>query len=161
MNKQEFFAELEECLQGEVSDREFAESIAYYRDYFRDQEAAGRSDEEILTELGGARYIARSIIDAHGLEEEAAHESGTGRRDAYEEYARRDTVFGDTFDRTHEEIVGEPESGPVDHALGQLGRILVLIAVLLLVGMVVRILLPVILIVIAAVMIMNLFRNMR
>ena len=51
MNKEQFFRELEECLQGEVSNNELAESMAYYRDYFRSQEAANFGKEPVCLNL--------------------------------------------------------------------------------------------------------------
>ena len=59
MNKEQFFRELEECLQGEVSNNELAESMVYYRDYFRSQEASGYSEAEVIASLGSPRLIAR------------------------------------------------------------------------------------------------------
>ena len=39
MSKEDFFNELSESLEGEVSRKEYNESLSYYRDYFREQEA--------------------------------------------------------------------------------------------------------------------------
>ncbi len=140
MNKEEFFSELEESLQGEVSDREFRDSVDYYRGYFLEQEALGRTEEDILNELGSARYIAHSIIDAHGLDRDRSHvDSAYDREEAFRE--------------TGGEVVNDPEPSPVDHALSRVGSTLALIGGLLLLGVVLRFMLPFILVIIAVIII--------
>ena len=49
---EDFFRELEDALRGEVSEYEYRDSITYYRDYFREQMASGKSEDEIAAELG-------------------------------------------------------------------------------------------------------------
>lgn len=70
MNKEDFLNELQECLsEGEVSNQEIYDSLAYYRGYIQDEIASGKTQEEVLKELGSPRLIARSIIDASSEEE--------------------------------------------------------------------------------------------
>ena len=74
MNKEDFIRDLTDTLQGEVTDYELNDSIGYYRDYFNQEMAAGRSEEEVLQELGSPKLIGRSIIDARGIDEMAERE---------------------------------------------------------------------------------------
>ena len=69
MTKYEFLKELREALEGQVPMSEIEDSISYYRDYFSRQEADGRSEQEILEELGSPRLIAKSIIETKGGEQ--------------------------------------------------------------------------------------------
>lgn len=161
MNKQEFFSELEESLQGQVSDSEYRDSISYYRDYFREQEARGRSEQEILDELGSARYIAHSIIDAHGTDAGASH---GGYYDSTAEY--NDGYANDSSDRYQnyrqeyrEEIVNDPEEGPVDLAVRKVARLAIVIVALLAMGLLIQVMLPFVLVIIAVLVIMNFFRR--
>ena len=78
MTKQEFLSGLETALSGEVSQQVFLENMRYYRGYIEDELRKGRSEAEVLEELGSPRLIARTIIDAAEAEEEA----GTGRSDS-------------------------------------------------------------------------------
>ena len=69
MTKEQFMMELEQSLQGEVSAYELSDSLTYYRQYFEDEIRNGKSEEDVIQELGSPRLIARSIIDAHGMRE--------------------------------------------------------------------------------------------
>lgn len=71
MTKQEFLSGLETALSGEVSQQVFLENMQYYRGYIEDELRKGRSEGEVLEELGSPRLIARTIIDAAEAEEEA------------------------------------------------------------------------------------------
>ena len=68
MTKQDFLAVLQEALSEELNGAQVNEQISYYRRYIDEQVAAGRSESEVLEELGDARIIAHNIID--GVEEE-------------------------------------------------------------------------------------------
>mgnify|MGYP002106613537 CR=1 FL=1 len=52
MNKTEFLQQLREALDAELSSRAVEENIRYYREYISDEERKGRTEEEILNELG-------------------------------------------------------------------------------------------------------------
>ena len=71
MTKQEFLSGLETALSGEVSQQVFLENMRYYQGYIKDELQKGRSEAEVLEELGSPRLIARTIIDAAEAEEEA------------------------------------------------------------------------------------------
>ncbi len=71
MTKLEFLSGLETALSGEVSQQVFLENMQYYRGYIEDELRKGRSEGEVLEELGSPRLIARTIIDAAEAEEEA------------------------------------------------------------------------------------------
>ena len=68
MTKQEYLAALREALSEELSGVQVSDQINYYRQYIEEQIASGRSEADVLEELGDARIIAHNIID--GAEEE-------------------------------------------------------------------------------------------
>ena len=76
MNKTEFLQQLREALDAELSSRAVEENIRYYREYISDEERKGRTEEEILNELGDPWLIAKTIIDT-GVAE------GTGEYGSY------------------------------------------------------------------------------
>jgi uncharacterized membrane protein len=69
MSKQDFLTALQEALSEELDAVQVNEQIQYYRSYIEDQIASGRSEADVMEELGDARIIAHNVID--GIEEEA------------------------------------------------------------------------------------------
>lgn len=91
MRRTEFLQELQEALEGEVSSGVIQENMSYYGNYISQEAAKGRSENEIIEELGGPRIIAKTIVDSseaggdsvgssgtHYGEHEAGNESGRG-----------------------------------------------------------------------------------
>lgn len=143
---EEFFRELEECLQGEVPEREIRDSLRYYRQYFAEERAAGHSEEEIIQALGSPRLIARSIIDAR----EAMEERGTYGQESGEgsEYYG-DGGQGGYYDTQQGEYNYEEEQSPFPvKKVGGIKLVLGIVVVLLVLGLLIRVLLPVAIIVI-------------
>ena len=68
MSKEEFLDTLRKVLARELSESEVADNINYYWNYIEQQVASGKSEEQVLSELGDPRLIARRII-AHASED--------------------------------------------------------------------------------------------
>lgn len=66
MRKTEFLQELSEALAGEVTAGVIQENVRYYDNYISTEAAKGRTEDEIIEEIGGPRLIARTIIDSSG-----------------------------------------------------------------------------------------------
>ena len=66
MNRQEFVAELRRAMSGNFSVAEIEDTAAYYEDYITMQIKKGKSEEEVLRELGSPRLIAKSMKAAGG-----------------------------------------------------------------------------------------------
>lgn len=64
MNKQQFLNELRNYLEGEVPQSIINENIAYYDGYFDEQHVLGKTDEEIIEQIGGPTIIAHTIVDS-------------------------------------------------------------------------------------------------
>ena len=91
MNKTEFLQQLREALATDLSSRTVEENIRYYSQYISDEERKGRTEEEILNELGDPWLIAKTIINTGVPEEKNAYDSsenndyqGYGRRSGYD-----------------------------------------------------------------------------
>ncbi len=63
MSRREFLEILRSQLSGQMSQGKAAAHVRYYEDYIQSQVHNGRSEEEVLAELGDPRLIARTLID--------------------------------------------------------------------------------------------------
>lgn len=90
MNRREFVELLTDTLVGRVPGSLVSEKADFYRRYITDRaRETGRTEEDIIDELGPPELIARTIIDAyeaeHGVYESAPYasynEPGDGRQD--------------------------------------------------------------------------------
>lgn len=65
MSKEEFIEKLQRALAGGLNSSQVAENIRYYREYIDSEVRKGRREEEVLTQLGDPRLLAKSIIEAN------------------------------------------------------------------------------------------------
>lgn len=96
MTKQEFLDSLRAALSGRVSTRAVAENISFYEDYINTQVRMGKSEAQVIEELGDPRLLARSIAEAEkragtGSEQEAEYRTAdstyryeSGRQGTYD-----------------------------------------------------------------------------
>ena len=146
MTKEQFMMELEQSLQGEVS--------AYFEDEIRN----GKSEEDVIRELGSPRLIARSIIDAHGNEGAASGNSG------YEDSDYREgsySNYGSSYDSERGDIEssGQRGSGTLQNAGRMIMTIIISALIFFVVLFLLRALLPVAVVIIAIVFIVRLIRG--
>lgn len=66
MNKQIFLDTLRRALYGKIDDMTLADHIQYYENYISQEMVSGRSEQEVLDELGDPRLIARTILETSG-----------------------------------------------------------------------------------------------
>ena len=64
MKRSEFLTELREDLAFELPERLVKENVDYYNNYISEEVRAGKSEQQVLEDLGDPRLIARSVIDA-------------------------------------------------------------------------------------------------
>ena len=103
MNKNKFIQGLETALSGNVPPEVVRENLIYYRDYIRAELEKGRTEEDIMDELGDPRLIARTIMDTTPGAEEGAFQpyhflgffgeggsqgSGGGQEESYSQTGR-------------------------------------------------------------------------
>ena len=69
MNKEEFLNRMQEALEGEISSDLIRSNLQYYRSYIMDEMRGGRTEAEVLEELGDPRLIAHTIIDSQDAAE--------------------------------------------------------------------------------------------
>ncbi|MEG0988238.1 MAG: DUF1700 domain-containing protein [Clostridium sp.] len=77
MKKTEFLQELEEALKGEVSSAVIQENLRYYDNYISQEAQKGRTEDEVIEEIGGPRLIAKTIIDSSDAAEDGSESANT------------------------------------------------------------------------------------
>ena len=158
MTKEQFMMELEQSLQGEVSAYELSDSLTYYRQYFEDEIRNGKSEEDVIRELGSPRLIARSIIDAHGNEGAASGNAG------YEDSDYREgsySNYGSSYDSERGDIEnsGQRGGGTLQNAGRMIMTIIISALIFFVVLFLLRALLPVAVVIIAIVFSVRLIRG--
>ena len=63
MSKTEFLDILYNQLSGQMPEGSVAAHVQYYRNYIEDEQQKGRTETEVLSELGDPRLIARTLLD--------------------------------------------------------------------------------------------------
>ena len=63
MSKTEFLDILYNQLSGRMPEGNVAAHVQYYRNYIEDEQQKGRTETDILNELGDPRLIVRTLLD--------------------------------------------------------------------------------------------------
>ena len=79
MTKAEFLERLRRALNGNMSAAAVEDNIQFYDSYFSGQMAQGRSEADVLNELGDPRILARTLIDAAERAGESPADGADGR----------------------------------------------------------------------------------
>ena len=64
MTRYEFLDQLRRALGSRVDSNVVNENVSYYEEYIATQVRTGRTEEEVIEELGDPRLLARSIAEA-------------------------------------------------------------------------------------------------
>lgn len=84
MNKEEFLHALRGQLSGQMHEGTAAAHVQYYRNYIEEQVKKGRTEGDVLAELGDPRLIAKTLLDTDTAASGTVYESEQGYR-SYEE----------------------------------------------------------------------------
>lgn len=143
MSKSDFLEELGRSLGGKVDDGELRRQIAYYDSFIMGEINKGRSEEEVLRELGNPRLIAKTIVQTYSMQDNPINR----------QYTQNNTP--------HAEYTEEEESGNIKSKVsGVLSAIIGVIALLLILGLVfsvIKFMLPVIALIIVVYIIYRMF----
>lgn len=86
MNRQEFLTELRIALQGQVDQATIRDNLEYYENYIMQEARKGRSEQEVIDELGNPRLLAKTIISSTGRDYEKGYrETDSGYDGDYDE----------------------------------------------------------------------------
>lgn len=82
MTKAEFLEKLRAALGNDLTGSIIQENVSYYDQYISDEVRKGRSEEEVIAELGDPWVLAQTIIDTAG--------NGSGQKSSTYETKSRD-----------------------------------------------------------------------
>ena len=100
MTKDEFLEGLKERILAEGANSLLNENLSYYGRYIDDEVAKGRTEAEVISELGGPNVIAHSVLDAAGYMVDGIPDEKPGEQQAYYSGGTEDTEGedrGNTF----------------------------------------------------------------
>lgn len=117
MNKNEFLRKLKKILSYDLPLRLVEKNLAYYRSYIEEEVRKGRSESEVLKELGDPRLIARTIIDAA----EAGKDGIPGSEDDIDFKKEIYGSSGSSYEDTHFDN-NDTWSGSSDNGYGESTR---------------------------------------
>jgi len=149
MNRAEFIDKLQRALAGGLNSGQVAENVRYYQEYINSELSKGKSESEVLAQLGDPRLLAKSIIEAN---KRAGASYGSNKE--YDEEMASDPQewAGD----------GQAPKGRAAVLPGWLVMLIVTVAVILIIGLVtslVSIFAPVILVALVVVLIVKVFQS--
>ena len=65
MDKREFIDKLQRALAGGLNSSQVAENVRYYEEYIDSEIRKGKSEADVMDQLGDPRLLAKSIIEAN------------------------------------------------------------------------------------------------
>lgn len=65
MDRTEFIEKLQRALAGGLASGQVADNVRYYQEYIDSEIRKGRSESEVIDQLGDPRLLAKSIIEAN------------------------------------------------------------------------------------------------
>ena len=151
MHKEEFITKLQHALAAGLPAGQVTEHVRYYSDYINSEIYKGKTEEEVLAQLGEPRLLARSIIDAN---KRAGAAYGSNRE--YDE-----EVAGDT---QNDNGYGRPDRMRRIMLPGWLVMLIVVVLAMLVIGVVSSLLYlfaPVIMAVLIVLLVIKLFQSNR
>lgn len=117
MTKQEFLQGLEERLTAEGAFQLVRENLDFYGNYIDGEVAKGRTEEEVLEELGDPSMIGRTILEAAGYDIDGVPDTNPGGdANAREQDAGFGNYGGGTgrrYESSTETTEGDPFGGRV------------------------------------------------
>ncbi|MBE5928192.1 MAG: DUF1700 domain-containing protein [Lachnospiraceae bacterium] len=145
MTKTEFIETLRKSLYGKVDDNELVGNISYYSSYIDNEVLSGRSEQEVVAELGDPRLIAKTIVETYKLKDDPIRRQYDTESQEYQE-----------------DVTGEEDKGIFDGKIKEYIKIalivFVILAVLSIIFKVILAILPVIVVVILVLLIIKLVR---
>lgn len=149
MDREEFIDKLRRALAGGLSSSQVAENVRYYQEYIDSEMRKGRSEEEVMGQLGDPRLLAKSIIEAN---KRAGMSYGSNRE--YDEEMSDDTQ--------EENPAGAVSEGRTIMLPGWFVMLIITVVVVLIIGFVTQLIAffaPVILVGLVVLLIVKVFQS--
>lgn len=148
MDKNEFIEKLQRTLAGGLNSSQVAENVRYYQEYIESEIRKGSTEEEVLSQLGDPRLLAKSIIEAN---KHAGESYGSNRE--YDEEVADEPAMGGGYGRGFERRIMLP---------GWLMMVIITVVVIVVIGIVTSLLsffAPVIIVGLVILLIVKLFQS--
>lgn len=116
MTRQEFIDALGRALRRELSEQEVEDNLRYYETYISQEMSGGKSEAEVIAQLGDPRLIAKTILEVDQQREEqeereySAFDSG---------YPSGGTVYTEDADGNYEDSRTYEDYGEADGMYGE------------------------------------------
>lgn len=94
MDRAQFLETLRNQLSGKMYVEKIEAHLRYYEDYIQSQVRGGRSEEEVLAELGDPRLIARTLLDTDPSSPDENGEEAYAYSDSRQERGYSGTGYG-------------------------------------------------------------------
>lgn len=142
MNKIEFLEKLGKALGNDLSASVVQGHVRYYSQYISDEVAKGRSEKEVIEELGDPWAIARNIIDVEGNKSTGSWMSGyeAGSSGAY----GSEDSYGSGYDSMGNTSNANKSLSKWSLILFVVGIIAVLVLIIAIIGGIISVLAPII-----------------
>lgn len=91
MTKREFLDKLKAALGNDLSGAVIQENVDYYNEYISEAVSSGRSEADVIAELGDPWAIAKTIVDSMGAgngRESSSYETSRGTYDQESRYGQ-------------------------------------------------------------------------
>lgn len=137
MNKKEFLDTLYNQLYGQMAEGAIAAHVQYYRNYIEDAVNQGRTEEDVLNELGDPRLIARTLLDT-----DSAASGNPQTTGSYSE-PYTDTSYNDDSSSGNKKVKSRSFHLDLSTWYGKLAVILIAAVVIFLLCTVLSVLIPV------------------
>lgn len=95
MTKMEFLNKLQEALSNDLNPMIVQENINYYQQYIEDEIRKGRSEEEVIAELGDPWALAKTIADSEEIKRK--------KNNTYENYNYSETYTSSSSEKPQQE----------------------------------------------------------
>ena len=151
MTKNEFMIKLQEALENDLDASAVRDNMNYYSNYIDDEIRKGRSEEDVLEELGDPWVIAQSVIDMPGQKNATEDYSDSYRS------AGRSSEHQDSSYRVHSYSIGSWWQKLL-LILGIIGIVLIIVAV---VGGIISLVMPIVIPVLVVVLLVNFIRKLK
>lgn len=69
MTREEFLQELRIALQGRIPQSQVNEHLNYYENYIMEESRKGRTEEEVIADIGNPRLAAKTLTNLYGDKE--------------------------------------------------------------------------------------------
>ncbi|MDO4523397.1 MAG: DUF1700 domain-containing protein [Eubacteriales bacterium] len=89
MNKREFLDTLRAQLTGSLSPTEIEGHLHYYNEYITEAVASGRTEQEVMDELGSPVFIARTLMDAAEVTADEQETTQAGYAQSDDDFVRQ------------------------------------------------------------------------